>query len=163
MAVLEASFQIMALQRYIPFIAAFVVLVVLFELSRIPKRLKTKAEFSHLSGRMKATIIDRHQERTLTYRSTDPEENDRYEYRTMVTYQFEVDGQTYTGEGEGSGAFWQSKEQMICYDPNDPSDNCTLFYYNSKTKSHFLQTLIFVVVILGVFYLAIVMSGKLVK
>ena len=49
----------------------------------------------------------------------------------MVSYEFEVDGKTYTGQGEGSPAFQVRKVQTICYDPSDPNDNCTLFYLNA--------------------------------
>ena len=52
-----------------------------------------------------------------------------------VTYEFEVDGQTYTGKGEGSPAFQVRKHQLICYDPSDPNLNCTLFYLNSYLRS----------------------------
>ena len=152
-----------ALQRYVPFVIGFIVIVVIFELMKIPKRLKAKAAFSHLTGRAMATITDYHKERILRAESTDPESSDSYEYRTIIRYQFEVDGRIYTGEGEGNGAFWQRDKQMICYDPNDPDENCTLFFLNSQTKSHFFKTLIFCVIMLLVFYFAVAGFGKLGK
>ena len=97
------------------------------------------------------------------YESNDSESSDSYEYRTVISYQFEVNGQIYTGEGEGNGAFWQKDKQMICFDPNDPDDNCTLYYLNSKTKSHFLKTVIFFFVVLIIMYIAIVGLAKLGK
>ena len=80
-----------------------------------------------------------------------------------ISYQFEVNGQVYYGEGEGSGAFWERDKQTICYDPNDPDDNCTLYYLNSKTKSHFLKTLLFFIGMLVFLYIAIVVFAKLRK
>ena len=151
------------LQRFAPYVIGFIVLLVVFELSRIPKRLKAKAAFSHLSGRATGTITDYRKERIPRYESNDPESSDSYEYRTIISYQFEVNGQIYTGEGEGNGAFWQKDKQMICYDPNDPDDNCTLYYLNSKTKSHFLKTVIFFFVVLIIMYIAIVGLAKLGK
>ena len=151
------------LQRFAPVIIAFIVFYVIFELTRIPKRLKEKAAFEHLSGRAEGTVTNYRKERILRYRSTDPEQNDSYEYLTIISYQFEVNGQVYYGEGEGSGAFWERHKQTICYDPNDPDDNCTLYYLNSKTKSHFLKTLLFFIGMLVFLYIAIVVFAKLRK
>ena len=152
--------EITALQRFWPYIAGFIGLLVIFELSRIPKRLKAKAAFSHLSGRAMGTVTNYRKERILRYESHDSETSDSYEYLTIISYQFEVGGRVYYGEGEGNGAFWQRDKQMICYDPNDPDDNCTLYYLNSKTKSHFLKTVIFFVVMLALMYFAIVYLSK---
>ena len=160
-AVLPIDFTL--LQRFAPYIIGFIILLVIFDLSRIPKRLKAKAAYSHLSGRATGTVTNYRKERILRYESTDPEQNDSYEYLTIISYQFEVNGRVYTGEGEGSGAFWQRDKQTICYDPNDPDDNCTLYYLNSKTKSHFLKTLIFFFGMLILFYIAIVVFAKVGK
>ena len=106
------------------------------------------------------TVTNYRKERILRYESHDSETSDSYEYLTIISYQFEVNGRVYYGEGEGNGAFWQRDKQMICYDPNDPDDNCTLYYLNSKTKSHFLKTVIFFVVMLALMYFAIVYLSK---
>ena len=163
MTVADIPFVTAALQRYAPFIIGFIILLVVFELMRIPGRLKAKAAFSRLSGRAMGTVTDYRKERYLRNESHDPETGDSYEYVTIIRYQFEVNGRIYTGEGEGNGAFWQKDKQMICYDPNDPDDNCTLYYLNSKTKSHFLKTVIFFFVVLIIMYIAIVGLAKLGK
>ena len=155
--------EITALQRFWPYIVGFIGLLVIFELSRIPKRLKAKAAFSHLSGRAMGTVTNYRKERILRYESHDSETSDSYEYLTIISYQFEVNGRVYYGEGEGNGAFWQRDKQMICYDPSDPNDNCTLYTVDSMTKSHFLKTLIFIIVALVIFYLVIVGFAKLGK
>lgn len=160
MTTLNIPFEFAAVQRYLPYVIGFIVIAVLIELMKIPRRIKAKAAFSHLSGRAMATVTDYHKERILRYESTDPESSDSYEYRTIISYQFEVNGQIYTGEGEGNGAFWKKNKQMICYDPNDPDENCTLYFLNSTTKSHFLSTVIFYVVMLLVIYAAIVIFSK---
>ena len=163
MTVADIPFVTAALQRYAPFIIGFIVLLVVFELMRIPGRLKAKAAFSRLSGRAMGTVTDYRKERYLRNESHDPETGDSYEYVTIIRYQFEVNGRIYTGEGEGNGAFWQKGKQMICYDPDDPEENCTLFYMNSKTKSHFLKTVLFFIGLLIMCFIVIVVMEKLKK
>lgn len=134
-----------------PVIALIAGFLVIFELSRIPARIKAKKAYSHLSGRAMGTVINSYKEQILLssyHYSSD--ERDHYEYKTIVMYQYEVDGQVHTGQGEGSGALWHRKHQMICYDPSDPGDSCTLFYAKRETKSHALKTLIVFIVVLAV-------------
>lgn len=160
---IELPFNIQNANPYVIIIVAFIALMVLTELLSIPKRIKARAAFKNLTGRAMATVTDYRKVRELRYRSTDSETNDSYEYKTYISYQFEVNGQVYTGEGEGDGAFWKKDRQMICYDPSDPNDNCTLYTVDSMTKSHFLKTLIFIIVALVIFYLVIVGFAKLGK
>ena len=140
---IELPVEIQNLKPYVPILIVFVALMGLVELLKIPKRMKAKAAFERFKGRAMATVTDYRKVKELRYRSDDPEVNDSYEYRTYITYQFEVNGQIYTGEGEGDGAFSKRNKQMICYDPNDPNENVTLYFVNSKTKSTFFTTLFF--------------------
>ena len=151
-----------ALKNLAPIVLAFIVVFILIELSRIPGRLKSKKAYSNLTGRAMGTVTNRYKEQVLLtpyYTSTD--NRDHYEYKTRLTYQFEVNGRVYTGEGEGSGAFWQKNQQMICYDPEDPNTNCTLFYLKSKTKSHAHHTLLVFIIMIVLLVLGIYGIGKL--
>ena len=107
MLALELPSNIQNLKPYLIVAAAFIALIVLTELLSIPKRIKAKAAFKNLTGRAMATVTDYRKVRELRYRSTDSETNDSYEYKTYISYQFEVNGQVYTGDGEGNGAFWK--------------------------------------------------------
>ena len=109
------------------------------------ERLKTEKKekeerYMNYTGRAEGKIIEHHWEtymksgvgtgRTMKEDTIDASDSDCY-----VTYEFEVDGQTYIGKGEGSPAFQVRKHQTICYDPSDPNLNCTLFYLNSYLRS----------------------------
>ncbi|MCR5617266.1 MAG: hypothetical protein K6F83_03145 [Clostridiales bacterium] len=105
------------------------------------ERLKTKEKekdewFKRLSGRTEGRIIEHHWEDHGI--STGPHKNSEEDMDVtdtvfMVTYEFEVNGQTYTGNGAGSPSFGERESQMICYDPSDPEDNCTMYFYKSES------------------------------
>lgn len=52
----------------------------------------------------------------------------------IVTYEFEVNGKTYTGKGIGCPHFQERKKQTICYNPSNPNENCTLYYFNRQVR-----------------------------
>lgn len=158
---IETSDIILFWDKVWPIVALIVGFLILFELSRIPARIRAKKAYSHLSGRAKGTVINSYEEKILlsSYHYS-PDDRDHYEYKTIVMYQYEVDGKVHTGEGEGSGALWHRKHQMICYDPDDPGDSCTLFYLNKETKSHALQTLIFIIAVPVVIFLILLFLGQ---
>ena len=52
----------------------------------------------------------------------------------IVSYEFEVDGKTYKGQGEGSSSSKEGETQTICYDPSDPTVNCTLYYLDEQLE-----------------------------
>ena len=158
---IEMSDIILFWDKAWPIIALLAGFLILFELSRIPARLKAKKAYSHLSGRAMGTVINRYEEKILlTDYHNSSDDRDHYQYKTIVTYQYEVDGQIHTGEGEGSGALWHRKHQMICYDPSDPGDSCTLFYLNRETKSHVLQTFIAIIACVVVVFFVLFFLGK---
>ena len=102
---IEMSDIILFWDKAWPIIALLAGFLILFELSRIPARLKAKKAYSHLSGRAMGTVINRYEEKILlTDYHNSSDDRDHYQYKTIVTYQYEVDGQIHTGEGEGSGA-----------------------------------------------------------
>ena len=87
----------------------------------------------NLSGRIDGKILEHHWEKRGKFNHTgDP--IDDFDEVFMVTYEFEVNGQTYTGKGEGSPAFQAKGKQTICYDPSDPNVNCTLYYFNGQAN-----------------------------
>lgn len=97
--------------------------------------------FRNYSGRARGKIIEHHWEQhsgnngimNLFRRNTDvsDDQNDVF----MVSYEFEVNGQTYTGEGMGNPDVQERNYQTICYDPSDPNINCTFYYMKSKTPN----------------------------
>ena len=95
---------------------------------------------NRFTGRAEGRIIEHHWKEYQTPKAMRQpkykEDNmDDTEIVFMVSYEFEVDGKTYTGNGEGSPAFQVRKQQTICYDPSDPNVNCTLYYYNSQVNA----------------------------
>ena len=52
----------------------------------------------------------------------------------IISYEFEVDGKTYKGQGEGSSSSKEGEIQTICYDPSDPNVNCTLNYLDDQLE-----------------------------
>ncbi len=93
--------------------------------------------FKNHSGRAEGRILEHHWDTFFTSGVRDgssmkEDTIDSTDSVFMVTYEFEVNGQTYTGKGEGSPSFQAREKQTICYDPSDPNDNCTLYYYNGQ-------------------------------
>lgn len=111
----------------------------------VQERLKAEKKereerYKDYTGRAEGKIIEHHWETFMksgvgTGRTMKEDTIDSSDSVFYVTYEFEVDGQTYTGKGEGSPAFQVRKYQLICYDPSDPNLNCTLFYLNSYLRS----------------------------
>ena len=125
--------------------AGVAVMAFLSQLLTLPQQIRNKRKMAYMSGRAEGRILtsrtDRHEHVTGSGRDKEYHST----YHCMLTYEFDVDGVTYTGSGEGSGAFWQQKHQTICYDPNNPDDNCTLYYYNDKTDTHVLRNVLRIV------------------
>lgn len=116
-----------------------------FHSPKIQERLKAakkerEERYRNYTGRAEGKIIEHHWETYLksgvgTGRTMKEDTIDATDSVFYVTYEFEVDGQTYVGKGEGSPAFQVRKYQTICYDPSDPNLNCTLFYLDSYLRS----------------------------
>ena len=116
-----------------------VLIVVLTSLSRkhFNKVAVLPEKYRSYTGRAEGRILKHHWERvggsSVRFGSTMKEDNmDDTESFFIVTYEFEADGKTYKGEGEGSPVFKVRKSQTICYDPSDPTKNCTIYYLNSQ-------------------------------
>ena len=106
---------------------------------RLKAEKKAKEErFKNYTGRAEGRILEHHWEYYMdsaqAMKQHREDDMDISDDRFIVSYEFEVDGQTYTGKGEGSSDFRVRKHQTICYDPSDPNQNCTLCYLNSQTK-----------------------------
>ena len=131
-------------------IIAMVGLYMSVELSLIPEKLRARKKLAHLTGRAEGRITD-HREERIDVR--DENDNWKSEYKgTIISYEFDVGGVTYTGSGYGSWALWKREHQTICYDPDNPSDNLPLADVNSKTKTHFLGTLLYLAICFGVLF-----------
>lgn len=138
-------------------VIVFIAVVLLSQLMLLPGQVKNKKEMNYLTGRAVGTILSG--EYYITSNDVahptgqTPESSSTHTY--IVTYEFKVNGVTYQGQGEGSYAFWERKRQTICYDPKNPEDNCTLFYYDSKTDTNVLKT-VFSVSIWVILFFAII-------
>ena len=121
---------------------------ILSQLLMIPGRLRARAYYKNYTGRALGKITKR--DVISVQNGHDDEGNLRYTTKCMVSYEFTVGGVLYKGEGEGSGAGRDKYEAEICYDPSDPDQNCTAYYFNSKTKSHFLSTLIYLIILFAI-------------
>ena len=62
-----------------------------------------------------------------------------------------MDGKTYRGNGEGSGAVGKKHNQVVCYDPDNPENNCPKYYYDSKMGTGTGAILITIVIVIAVF------------
>lgn len=138
-------------------LVGFIVFLVIVELLELPQHKRNKHKMEYLSGRTEGKILTRSLVRDEYITGSGRNKEYNSSYRCMLTYEFEVDGISYTGKGEGAGAFWKKESQTICYDPNNPNDNCTLFFYNSKTDTNIVRTVFSflgrLLIFFGIFYL----------
>ena len=131
-------------------IIAMVGLYISVELSLIPEKRRARKKLAHLTGRAEGRITN-HREERIDVR--DENDNWKSEYKgTIIYYEFEVGGQTYTGSGYGSWSLGKKEHQTICYDPANPSDNLPLAEVNSKTKTHILGTLLYLAICFGLLF-----------
>ncbi len=133
------------------FIAVAVVgLFLAVEINSIPKKLRARKKLAHLTERTEGRITNHYED---TYQTRDEEGRLETRSRGMVIfYEFEVGETTYKGSGYGSWAFGKTKQQTICYDPNNPDDNLPLADYNSQTKTHFFGSLLYLAISAAFFY-----------
>lgn len=133
----------------------FIVVVVVglymaVELNSLPKKLRARKQLAHLTGRTEGRITSHYEER-IDVR----DENGNWKSDpngTVIFYEFEVGGQTYTGKGYGSWARGKREQQTICYDPNNPSDNLPLHDLDRRTKTNFIGTFLYVIISFALFF-----------
>lgn len=94
-----------------------------------------REKYASYTGRKTVRIQTREMVETVIYK--DEKGRDVCEDKCFVTYEFYVDGRRYEGSSESSDSELDKNEQVICYDPNDPNNNCTLWYLEKQTNSHF--------------------------
>ena len=133
------------------FFVAFFGYVIVFYLDGIPKRRRAKKALAHLTGVANGRILSHYED---TYQSWDSERGtyDTMSRGTVVSYEFEVNGVTYTGSGYGSWTRKNRQYQPILYDPQNPSDNCTKAHYDRQTKSNCISSLLYIAISLAAFY-----------
>ncbi|MBR1797835.1 MAG: hypothetical protein IJ757_07485 [Clostridiales bacterium] len=114
-------------------IIAIVLVVIISVLSGIISFIRRGAErklYKSMTGRADAKVLSRR----MVEKRRNSGEDETVELKCYISYEFEVDGKTYKGHGEGSGAIWDKKHQKVCYDPDDPNNNCTKYLYDSKVS-----------------------------
>ena len=144
-------------------------LILLFWWSRSTEKkaiARAREKYKNYTGRAEGRILEHEWVRHYTGTKDSETGDDNYDLLFMVKYEFEVNGQTYRGEGEASGSIKGRKTQTICYDPADPNQNCSLYYLNSQTTSpSCLRLLIYILIrlaiVIGVIFLIMKMFGKL--
>lgn len=126
-------------------------LVIVNDIGNIPKRMRARKQLAHLTGEATGHVTSHYED---TYEVWDEERGsyDRRSRGTVVSYQFQVNGQTYTGQGYGSWAAKDREYQQIYYDPRNPSDNCTKAHYKKVTQSHLVSSLIYMAIFVAVLY-----------
>lgn len=110
------------------------VLIIIFAVSSSIKRAAVKKAQRERYAKMTSTATGKVLDRRMVkknFRTTS--EGEDYDLKCFIKYEFEADdGKVYRNEGEGSGAFWERREQKIRYNPEDPSENCTKYVYDDK-------------------------------
>lgn len=131
-------------------VVAVIGLYLAAELNQIPGKLRARKQLAHLTGRTEGQVTS-HYEDEYEERDEDGDIH-RRSRGTVIYYEFEVGGVTYTGSGYGSWALWKRDHQTICYDPDHPEDNLPLNEYNSKTKTHIIGTLLYVIISFAILF-----------
>ncbi|MBO7565129.1 MAG: hypothetical protein J6T40_09875 [Clostridiales bacterium] len=131
-------------------IAAVFGLFIAIQLDSIPRKLRARKQLAHLTGRAEGRITSHYVD---TY-ETEDEDGDKHTNSrgTVIYYEFDVGGNTYTGQGYGSWKRANREHQTICYDPDHPEDNLPLYDIDSKTKTHFIGLLLYLVVSFAIFF-----------
>ena len=94
-----------------------------------------REKYASYTGRITVRILTREMVETDSYFDSDKNRNAKQE-KCFVTYEFYVNGRRYEGSSESSDSVLDKNEQVICYDPEDPNKNCTLWYLEKETKQH---------------------------
>lgn len=124
----------------------------IIEVIAIPGKKKNQKTMAYLSGRAEGKILKRDIVKHESKPAGRGGNGDVSNYtECYVTYEFVADGITYTGRGKGSGNYIDRNSQIICYDPQNPDDNCTLYYYKDHTEINVLKSVLYagLTVILG--------------
>ena len=87
-------------------------------------------------------------------------DDEKVTYKCFMDYEFEANGRIYKGRGEGSGALWERKMQKICYDPDNPENNCTKYYYEKMTGSGGMLSAVLTMLIIFIVVLVVFMKLK---
>ncbi|MBR6484390.1 MAG: hypothetical protein IKT14_05170 [Clostridiales bacterium] len=132
----------------IPFAILMVALFIWSSVKDALRRKAIKEQYKKMSGRADGKISNFKMVRRSRYHNREED----VDYDAFMDYEFEVDGKIYKGHGEGSGALWKRKTQTICYDPEDPDNNCTLYIYDRKTgKTGCLTSLVVLITLVAIF------------
>ena len=140
-------------------VVAVILFVVAVELNQLPQKLRARKQLAHLTGRTQGRITSHYEDE---YEVTDEDNTVHRRSRgTVIYYEFEVGGNTYTGSGYGSWALGKRDHQTICYDPEHPEDNLPLHDVDSKTKTHIFGTILYVVIMFAIIIGLAMLAGHL--
>ncbi|MBO4309997.1 MAG: hypothetical protein J5856_02900, partial [Lachnospiraceae bacterium] len=94
-------------------VIGFIAVALLSQLLLLPGQVKNKKRMKHLTGRAVGTILNGtlYTETEYFGHQNGQTGETTTTHRYIVTYEFEVNGVTYRGQGEGSYAFWEKKRQ----------------------------------------------------
>ncbi len=129
------------------------VLIILFAVAssvkNAAKRKSMRERYAKMTGVAVGTVLSRRMVKKNVRRTKEGED---YDLKCIITYEFEAeDGKIYRNEGEGSGAFWERKQQKIRYNPEDPADNCTKYVYDDKMGiSDAIGGILFLIIMAGI-------------
>ena len=92
-------------------------------------------KYANYTGRITVRIQTREMVDPTSYFDSNKNRNVKQE-KCYVTHEFYVNGRRYEGSSESSDSELDKNEQVICYDPEDPSKNCTLWYLEKQINGH---------------------------
>ena len=118
----------------IPFLVLLVWVIYVLAKEKKQNREAAQVKYKNYTGRVEGRVLEYHWVKSNPGKYIRDPETGRVETQDefIVTYEFVVDGRTYTGTGVGSTSPSRRKFQLICYDPSDPDQNCTLYYLNGQ-------------------------------
>ena len=110
--------------------ALIILFAIVSSVKRAARRKIERERYAKMTGIAMGTVLSR---RMVKKNVRHTKEGEDYDLKCYISYEFEAEnGKIYRNEGEGSGAFWERKQQKIRYNPEDPSDNCTKYVYDNK-------------------------------
>ena len=118
----------------IPFLVLLVWVIYVLAKEKKQNREAAQVKYKNYTGRVEGRVLEYHWVKSNPGKYIRDPETGRVETQDefIVTYEFVVDGRTYTGTGVGSTSPSRRKFQLICYYPSDPDQNCTLYYLNGQ-------------------------------
>ena len=118
----------------IPFVVLLGYVIYVLAKEKKQNREIAQEKYKNYTGRVEGRVLESHWVKSNPGKYIRDPETGRVDSQEefIVTYEFLVDGRTYTGTGVGSTSPSRRQYQPICYDPADPNQNCTLYFLNGE-------------------------------